>query len=123
MEGRRSRKAPQSLLQDVLVRETLPYQLQDVFRQKEGMRRSVRAEGAARKRVGLFPEGQPRFLPGLRVGHRVLRQRAGACHGPHQHRALRVSDECGCPQDSPLRIQAEPGGGHGLHAGAHAGEI
>lgn len=62
---------------------------------KEGMRRSVRAEGAARKRVGFFPEGQPRFLPGLRVGHRVLRQRAGACHGPHQHRALRVSDECG----------------------------
>ena len=41
----------------------------------------------------------------------------------HQHRALRVSDECGCPQDSSLRIQAEPDGGHGLHAGAYAGEI
>ena len=78
MEGRRSLKATQSLLQDVIVRETLPYQLQDVFRQEEGMRRSVRAEGAARKRAGLFPEGKPSFLTGLLVGHRVLRQRAGA---------------------------------------------
>lgn len=104
MEERGPRKTPQGVLQDVLVREALSHQLHDALRQEEGMPRQVRVEGPSRKRAGRFPEGQSCVLPRLRIGHSVLRQWTSACHGPHQHRALRLSDECGCPQDNPLRI-------------------